>query len=128
NAQLDVPERVLLGPAQEEWLTHELTSSKQQGVKWRVIGNQVLMAQILAPDLSAAPAPLADALERLRPGVKQLLKLSKFPFPLSLDGWDGYPRARERVLAAIRAAGGDTLVITGDSHSAWANELSDATG
>jgi len=28
----------------------------------------------------------------------------------------------------MRAAGGNTLVITGDSHTAWANELNDETG
>lgn len=128
NAQLDSQERTLMGDAQEAWLRNELTTSKRDGVKWRVIGNQVLMAPIQAPDLSATPPALAQALERLRPGVTQLLKLTKFPFPLSMDGWDGYPRERARVLAAIRAAGGDTLVVTGDSHAAWANELSDANG
>ncbi len=32
------------------------------------------------------------------------------------------------VLQAIRAAGGNAIVLTGDTHIAWANELSDAQG
>lgn len=128
NAALDTPERVMLGEAQETWLRSELAASTRANVPWQVIGNQVLMAPITAPDLSATPPQLAAALERLVPGVTQLLKLTKFPFPLSVDVWDGYPQARARAFEAMRAAGGNTLVLTGDSHTAWANELNDAQG
>lgn len=128
NALLEAPERQLMGEAQEQWLSGELQRSKQGGATWQVLGNQVLMAKVDAPDLSATPAPLAAALERLRPGVTQLLKLTKFPFPLNPDAWDGYPAARARVLAAMRAAAGNAIVLTGDTHTAWANELSDAQG
>jgi alkaline phosphatase D len=56
------------------------------------------------------------------------LKLTRFPFPLSTDSWDGYPGARARLLAALREAGGNALVLTGDTHTAWANEINDQTG
>lgn len=128
DALLNNPPRQLIGDAQQAWLAEELARSQRGRVTWQVIGNQIIMAPVTAPDLSATPAPLAAALERLRPGVTQLLKLTRFPFPLNLDAWDGYPAARARVLEAIRAAGGNTLVITGDSHTAWANEISDAQG
>ena len=117
-----------MGPAQEQWLAGELTRSRQARTAWQVLGNQVLMAPVQAPDLSATPPQLAAALERLSPGVTRLLKLTAFPFPLNTDAWDGYPQSRARVLQAIRAAGGNALVITGDSHTAWANELSDEQG
>lgn len=128
GALLNAPERQLMGEAQEQWLANELSRSKQSGAAWQVIGNQILMAPLSAPDLSATPAPLADALERLRPGVTRLLKLTRFPFPLNTDAWDGYPQVRNRVLAAIRAAGGNALVLTGDTHTAWANEIEDGEG
>jgi alkaline phosphatase D len=105
-----------------------LARSVHARTAWQVIGNQVLMAPVDAPDLSATPAPLAQALERLRPGVTQLLKLTRFPFPLNPDAWDGYPAARARVLSAVREAGGNALVITGDTHTAWANEIADGEG
>ncbi len=128
RARTSAPERGMLGEAQEQWLRGQLSASVQAGKPWQVIGNQVLMAPVTAPDLSAAPAPLAAALERLRPGVTQMLKLTRFPFPVSADTWDGYPAARARVYEAMRAAGGNAIVVTGDSHTAWANELEDATG
>jgi len=128
NAALQSPDRVMLGEAQERWLREELAASTRASTPWQVIGNQVIMAPVNAPDLSGAPPQLVAALERLRPGVSQLLKLTRFRLPLSTDFWDGYPQARARVLDAFRAAGGNTLVITGDSHTAWANELNDAQG
>lgn len=126
RAALDalLAERALLGDAQQGWLTQQLAAP----AAWRVIGNQVLMAKLLAPDLSHTPAALAQALEQLRPGVSQLLKLTRFELPLSTDTWDGYPAARARVLEAIRAGAGATLVITGDSHAAWANQVADEEG
>lgn len=128
NQRLNAPDRQLIGAAQEQWLADELRASVRSGAVWQVIGNQILMAPVDAPDLSNTPAPLADALERLLPGVKQQLKLTRFPFPLNTDSWDGYPGARRRVLAAMRAAQGNAIVLTGDTHTAWANEVSDATG
>ncbi len=125
---LGAPERALLGSAQEQWLAGELANSSRDGVVWRVIGNQVLMAPVEAPDLSRTPPELAAALERLRPGVARLLKLTRFGFPMSADGWDGYPASRARVLEAMRAAGANAIVLSGDSHSAWVNELNDNRG
>ncbi len=128
NALLSSPERTLLGAAQEQWLAGELQSSVSSGTTWQVLGNQVLVAPLTTPDLSRTPPQLAAALERLRPGVTQLLKLTRFPFPLNTDAWDGYPLSRARLLQSIRAAGGNTLVVTGDTHTAWANEIDDAQG
>jgi alkaline phosphatase D len=128
NQLLSSPDRQLMGLAQEQWLSDQLHTSVRSGVTWQVLGNQILMAPVNAPDLSGTPAALADALERLLPGVKQQLKLTRFPFPLNTDSWDGYPAARGRVLAAMRAAGGNAIVLTGDTHTAWANEINDADG
>jgi alkaline phosphatase D len=128
DALTRAPGRTLLGEAQEQWLGGALRASVQHGVTWQLLGNQVLVAPVLAPDLSATPAALASALEQLQPGVTQLLKLSRFPFPLNMDAWDGYPASRERLLAAVREARANAVVLTGDTHAAWANEINDADG
>ncbi len=128
NARLSAPDRVMLGGAQEQWLRDELSASVGAGAPWQIIGNQVLMAPFFIPDLSGAPPQLAAALERLRPGITQLMRLTRFAFPATTDVWDGYPAARARVYEAFRNAGGNTLVVTGDSHTAWANELADEQG
>lgn len=128
SAALSAPDRALLGETQEQWLSSELAGSVGAGVTWQVLGNQVLFAPLIAPDLSGAPPALAAALEPLSPGVTQLMKLTRFPFPLNPDAWDGYPAVRARVLQAMRAAGGNAIVLTGDTHIAWANEVADAEG
>ena len=128
NATLGSPDRILLGAAQEHWLANELQRSKLAKVPWQVLGNQVIMAPVMAPDLSQTPPQVASALEHVRPGATQLLKLTRFPFPLDTDAWDGYPLARARVLASLRAHSANALVVSGDSHAAWANELDDGRG
>ena len=41
---------------------------------------------------------------------------------LSMDSWDGYPAARQRVLEMFEARPGG-VILTGDVHRAWANEV-----
>ncbi|RZM10201.1 MAG: alkaline phosphatase, partial [Sphingomonas sp.] len=48
--------------------------------------------------------------------------------PFNFDSWDGYPPARERLYAAFRRAKSRPIVLSGDSHAAWANDLHDASG
>ena len=57
------------------------------------------------------------------------MKLTRFPFPLNTDAWDGYPAARARVLASMRAARRQRASCSpATTHTAWANELNDAQG
>jgi alkaline phosphatase D len=39
------PYRTMMGGAQEQWLYHALAQSKKDGVRWRLLGQQVQMAQ-----------------------------------------------------------------------------------
>ena len=128
------PDRELLGAGQLEWIERTLARSVQAGTPWQVIGNQVVMARIDGPDLEkqmgeegyakltaglsdGARKQLADAQASYRAGL-----------PLNFDSWDGYPAARERLYAAFRRAGSRPVVVSGDSHAAWANDLYDADG
>jgi alkaline phosphatase D len=43
-----------------------------------------------------------------------------------MDAWDGYPAARERLFKAALEADANLLVLAGDTHNAWAFELSHA--
>jgi len=43
---------------------------------------------------------------------------------VSMDQWSGYPAARDRLLRAIaQSAPNRTVVLTGDIHANWVNEL-----
>jgi alkaline phosphatase D len=122
-ALLNAPDRRLLGRRQEEWLAQELLASTGRGSVWQLIGNQVLMAPVLAPDLHQAPRAAFDVAERAQPGARRLMEFTRWPIALDLDAWDGYPQDRARVLELFRGVRGNVLVLSGDSHAAWANEL-----
>jgi alkaline phosphatase D len=49
--------------------------------------------------------------------------LSKLGLPLGFDRWDGYPAARNRLLESAMRARANLIVLSGDSHNAWAYNL-----
>jgi alkaline phosphatase D len=71
--------------------------------------------------MAALPENARKRVERWQPVAAQKL-------PYGLDMWDGYPADRERVYAAMTRAGARPVVVSGDSHAFWCNELSDAGG
>jgi len=48
--------------------------------------------------------------------------------PYNLDAWDGYEAARETIYGTVRAFDKNLVVISGDTHNAWANDLKDLDG
>jgi alkaline phosphatase D len=89
------PNLTLLGLEQERWLDESLGRSR---ARWNVIAQQTQMAQV-----DRRPGPGAD---------------------YWTDGWDGYPRARERLLRSLsgqRVA--NPLVIGGDVHMSAVADL-----
>ncbi len=91
----DDPARTMLGDAQERWLLDRLGRDE---TGWQVLAQQVMMAPL---DWDAGP------------GIRT-----------SMDQWSGYPAARDRLLQAIaERAPTRTVVLTGDIHSNWVNDL-----
>lgn len=89
------PARTLMGSAQEKWLLDGVGASKAH---WQVLANQVMMApydSLAGPDTA-----------------------------VSMDQWSGYPVARDRLLHGLeQRAKNRTVVLTGDIHTNWVNEL-----
>ncbi len=131
---LAAPDRDLLGAAQRDWLKGVLTASKSAGKPWQVLGNQIVMARVNGPDVTRiaseaqVEALIAGLPEAVQPGIRQVIQLYKLGVPFSLDSWDGYPAGRERLYAAFAEAGVQPIVLAGDSHAYWVNELKDAAG
>ncbi|MBP6775097.1 MAG: alkaline phosphatase D family protein [Gemmatimonadaceae bacterium] len=89
------PKRQLMGAAQEQWLFSGLAASKSH---WQVLGQQVMVGPY-----DSGPGPEVR---------------------VSMDQWSGYPAARDRLLNTIaQRAANRTVVLTGDIHSNWVNEL-----
>ena len=95
-ARLD-PERSLTGAEQERWLLQGLRSSR---ARWDVLGQQVMFAEI-------------DYLNGQEKAYNP-------------DAWDGYVGSRQRVIQGWKQAGTrNPVVLTGDVHTHWANEIRD---
>jgi alkaline phosphatase D len=91
------PKRTLLGFDQERWLSKQLTDSKRRDTPWRLLGQQVMMAQ---------------------------LSLTKGTTLRNADQWDGYGPARDRLFKQfVDQRIDNNIVLTGDIHSSWCNDL-----
>jgi alkaline phosphatase D len=99
NPALTDPARDLPEPEQLAWLTQGLTAGR---TAWHLIGNQTVFARVFAaPQLGGLPGQVFNT-----------------------DQWDGYQADQGAALAAMAASGDtDPVVLTGDIHSSWANDL-----
>lgn len=94
-ADLANPALSLLGREQERWLHESLGRSP---ARWNIVAQQTLMAQA-----DRRPGPGAD---------------------YWTDGWDGYPRARERLLTSLATQRiSNPMVLSGDVHMAAVTDL-----
>ena len=119
------PARTMLGSAQESWLAEGLARSTGQGKTWQVLAQQVIMGQVSTPP-ALAGGVTDDMPDFVRQRVMAASMASRAGLPLNMDAWDGYPAARERLLASALAANANLLVLAGDSHNAWAFDLDHA--
>ncbi len=133
-AKLNDPERRLLGDAQLRWIADDTKAAVDAGCAWQIIGNQVVMARVQGPDIGAlVPKATLDAMVAGLPAavqgrVRQIIALFGQDVPFNLDAWDGYPAERERLYAALKASQARPIVLAGDSHTFWVDQLKTATG
>jgi alkaline phosphatase D len=93
-AALD-PARSITGAEQEKWL---LDGFHRSTARWDILGQQVFFGQ---RDNNAGPAKV-----------------------VSMDSWDGYAASRDRITRGWVDAGvRNPVVLTGDVHAHWADEL-----
>ncbi len=90
--ELRTPERTLLGSSQEQWLDQGLAQdATHRQTRWTTIAQQTLFSR---RNFRQAPNAL-----------------------YSTDGWDGYPAARDRLLASVQKhRPRNTVFIGGDIH------------
>jgi alkaline phosphatase D len=124
------PARRMMSPTQEAWLGDQLAASVKGGQAWQVIGSGVVMARVKVPNPREdfPPEQLAQLEEEVRKRIARMQPVADLGLPYGLDMWDGYPIDRERVYAQIRRAKARPIVVSGDSHAFWANELADEKG
>jgi alkaline phosphatase D len=130
RAKLNDPSRRMMGGRQEAWIAQEFARSVGAGHAWQVLGNQVVMARVMPADPKALLS--AEQYAQIAPAGRQRVERSeqyaRLGLPTALDMWQGYPADRERLYGLMRGAGARPIVVSGDSHSFWANELHDGEG
>jgi alkaline phosphatase D len=116
------PERTMMGSEQEAWLAGAFRRSAGQGTRWQLLAQQTVMGSWALP-VEARAWMRADAPAEIRRLTAIGAAASEVGLPLNLDAWDGYPAARDRLLRAALDANANLLVLSGDSHNAWAFDL-----
>jgi len=124
---LDDPGRTILGAVQERWFARTLADSKQRGQTWQIVAQQVVVGdqfapigttRLLAPDVSSGSRQWFTTGE----------EMSALGLPWNTDTWSGYPAARRRFLDTCAANANNAVVLGGDSHNCWVNNLATADG
>jgi len=122
RTQLLDPARTLLGAEQETWLAQTLAASKQRGQTWQVVAQQIAVGeQLVGAGAAAMVSPEAHGNVRRYVTVGE--RLGRMGLPWNLDAWDGYPAARTRFLQDCVANAANAVVLGGDSHNTWLNNL-----
>lgn len=116
------PARTLMGAQQEAWLASGLKASTRARKPWQVLVQQVIMGQLSMPT-NLTEGMAADSPDWMKRRIANAVNTSRAGLPWNMDAWDGYPAARERLLRASLDANANLVVLTGDSHNAWAFDL-----
>ena len=115
DEQLSIPadparndeDRHLISAEQMDFLLDSLRASTSQ---WRLIGQQVMFAQLNIAELPS----LSEDQAQLRGNLSAI----------NMDQWDGYAADRLKILNHIDDNNIDNVVIlTGDIHTSWASEI-----
>ncbi len=115
------PAATMMGSQQEVWLSQALRTSAKSGRPWQIVGSGTIMGQTILP--ADAAGWLGGSSPRGRSYVEAGIAAGRVGLPFNFDNWGGYPAARCRFLRSAQEAGGNTIVISGDSHNGWAFDL-----
>jgi len=132
--------RSMLGGDQLAWLQNRLLASN---ATWQVLGQQVLRGRMNLPAelLTLIANPTPENLAQVPPLLEELATIKgriqagdttvtaeerarvETVLPYNLDAWDGYFAERERVLGTALQLEKNLVVLAGDTHNAWANDI-----
>jgi alkaline phosphatase D len=115
----------MLSTTQFNWLTGNIAAAT---TTWQIIGNQDIMAKLWYPQSVVAAFAQGTTAFQTAVGTYLTGPRTEFKIPINMDSWDGYPIQRETLLQTIRATGKKLVVLSGDSHNAWFNNLKSLDG
>jgi alkaline phosphatase D len=115
----------MVSDTQFQWLTGNIAAAT---TTWQIIGNQDIMAKLWYPQ--SVVAAFAQGTAAFTTAVTTYLggPRTETKIPINMDSWDGYPIQRETLLQTVKATGKKLVVLSGDSHNAWFNNLKSLDG
>ena len=117
------PAHTLMGADQERWFAERLRAAAGE-TRWQVFAQQVVVGITLMPAEALRWVP-AGADPRAVAFLRNKIAAAKIGLPSNMDNWDGYPAARSRMLRNGLDADANLIVLSGDSHNAWAFDLAE---
>lgn len=115
------PSATMLGLEQERWLYHALRENARSS-HWQLVGMGTILGRTVMPQETLGWLR-ADASERSVQAFHDNVRGARLGVPMWMDRWDGYPAARARLLRAVQQADAELVMLSGDSHNAWAYSL-----
>ena len=104
----DNASKTLLGQEQFDWLVDGLNRADDENTRWKIIAQQVMMAPL-----------------EFNQTILDIISLfigQTISNPINDDQWDGYNTERNALLGEIKKID-NVIVLTGDFHSSWANDI-----
>ena len=104
-----------MGPRQEIWFYNQLSDSSDRGAKWRIIGSQIVFAQITeSSGVSGDNWSVRNLLSVLSLCRRITTMLILIPY------FQGYTANRNRTLKHLYDNNiGNNVFLAGDSHQNW---------
>ncbi len=115
------PSATMLGLEQEAWL-HQAMADNARTSQWQLVGMGTILGRTLMPPQTLGMLR-SDASERTAQAFRNNIRGTRLGLPMWMDRWDGYPAARARLLRAAQQADAELVMLSGDSHNAWAYSL-----
>jgi alkaline phosphatase D len=115
------PSATMLGSTQESWLAHSLKAGARS-TAWQLVGMGTILGRTVMP-ADAVDWLRRDASDQVVSRFKNDIRAARIGLPMWMDRWDGYPAARSRLLKSAQEADADLVMLSGDSHNAWAYSL-----
>ena len=117
------PAHTLFGATQERWFAERMRAAARE-TRWQVLAQQVNMGFTHMPAAALDWLPPGRS-DRARSFIRAGIAAAGVGLPFNMDSWNGYPAARSRVLRGGLDADANLVVLSGDSHNAWAFDLAE---
>lgn len=111
--EAQLPGRTIMGTAQRDWFLGQLGAAQDNGVTWKLVGNQVMIAPTRILDLDT------PELRALAPELTRHNGVS-----INMDSWESYRAERDLILDYLRTESIQNVAfLTGDIHCFWQQAL-----